>query len=67
MDIDIQNVQMQTHRKLPNGDAQGCLMCFYCHNGHVRCYCRKLQQQSHKQQAQITMADVASLAELLGN
>ena len=68
MDIDVQNVPMQTRRNLPNRDAQGCRKCFYCHNyGHVRRYCRKLQQQSHKQQAQITMVDATSLAELLGN
>ena len=68
MDIDVQNMQMQTRRNLPNRDAQGCPKCFYYHNyGHVRRYCRKLQQQSHKQQAQITMADATSLAELPGN
>ena len=68
MDIDVQNVQMQTRRNLPNRDAQGRPKCFYYHNyGHVRRYCRKLQQQSHKQQAQITMADATSLAELPGN
>ena len=49
MDIDVQNVKMQTRCNLPNSDAQGRPKCFYCHNyGHVRHYCRKLQQQSHK-------------------
>ena len=68
MDIGVQNVQMQTRCNLPNHDAQGHPKCFYCHNyGHLRRYCQKLQQQSDKQQAQITMADATSLAELSGN
>ena len=59
MDIDVQNVQMHTRHNLPNRDAQGRPKCFYCHNyGHVRWHCRKLQQQSHKQQAEITMAEL---------
>ena len=68
MDIDVQNMQLQARRNRPDRDSQGRPRCFYCHNyGHVRRHCRKLQQQSHKQQVQITMADATSLAELPGN
>ena len=68
MDIDVQNMQLQAHHNLPNHDDQGRPKCFYCNNyGHARRHCRKLQQQSHKQQVQITMADATSLVELLGN
>ena len=68
MDIDVQNVQLHARRNLPNRDGQGRPKCFYCHNyGHVQHHCRKLQQQSHKQQVQITMANATLLAELLAN
>ena len=66
--IDVQNMQVQPRRNRPDRDEQGRPKCFYCHNyGHVRRHCPKLQQQSHKQQVQITMADAALLAELPGN
>ena len=32
MDIDVQNMQVQARRNLPNRDGQGHLKCFYYHN-----------------------------------
>ena len=51
MDIDVQNIQLQARRNLPNHDGQGHPKCFYCNNyGHVRRHYWKLQQQSQKRQ-----------------
>ena len=70
MDIDVHNSQAHTSykRSLPEKDAQGRPKYFFCNNyGHVKIYCRKLKAQQQTQNSQILLADVASLAELLGN
>ena len=74
MDIDVQNAQTTMRRQLPERDAQGRPRCFHCNiYGHVRRRCRKLKLQqpqtrtSQYQNAQIELADTASLAELPGN
>ncbi len=72
MDIDVQNAQISQRRSLLERDANGRPRCFHCNlYGHVRKHCRKWKMQqtnkTHTQNAQITWADTASLAELPGN
>lgn len=68
MDIDIQNVQLQSRRALPVRDQQGRPKCFYCNTyGHIKRHCRRFQATQQHQNAQIQMADAASLASLPEN
>ena len=68
MDIDIQNVQFNAKKSLPDRDNHGKPHCFYCNGyGHVKKYCRKFAASRHHQNAQIQLADAASLAMEQGN
>ena len=68
MDIDVQNAQFSTKKSLPDRDSHGKPRCFYCNGyGHVKKYCRKLAASRHHQNAQIQLADAASLAMEQGN
>ena len=68
MDIDVQNAQFSTKKSLPNRDSHGKARCFYCNGyGHVKKYCRKLAASRHHQNAQIQLADAASLTMEQGN
>ena len=68
MDIDVQNAQFSTKKSLPDRDSHGKPRCFYCNRyDHVKKYCRKLAASRHHQNAQIQLADAASLAMEQGN